>query len=114
MSRGDGRVMRLVAERLTEVPTPIIVLARDVYGVEQTTRAQVEAIRRAVKRLAQQERAYAFRASIRTRSTLNVRMPRSQAEVEASQHRSQAMMAARLRRHSPNTSASAWRCGTGG
>jgi hypothetical protein len=57
MSRGDGRVMRAVERRLTANWTPVVVLAREVYDVEQPTRAQVEAVRRAVRRLVEQERA---------------------------------------------------------
>lgn len=52
MSRGAGRVMRELEQRLTGWPTPIVVLARDIYAVDEPTRAQIESVRRAAKRLA--------------------------------------------------------------
>ena len=102
MSRGDGSVMRAVVERLTDTPTPIEELACDVFGVQRATRAQVETVRRAVKRLIEQERADAFRHSLfrldkrsrsRTRSTLNTDATnRGRSRVEAKRRRAQALM----------------------
>ena len=43
--------MREVQGRLTSTPIPIVVLAREVYAVSEPTRAQIESVRRAVKRL---------------------------------------------------------------
>ena len=64
MSRGAGRVMRQVQQRLTTTPTPVMILARAVYGVPEPTRAQVESVRRAVKRLEELGQASSRRDSV--------------------------------------------------
>ena len=64
MSRGAGRVMRQVQQRLTTTPTPVMILARDVYGVPEPTRAQVESVRRAVKRLEELGQVSSWRDSV--------------------------------------------------
>jgi hypothetical protein len=100
--------MREVEQLLTEQPKPIVVLAREVYAVEQPTRAQVEAIRRAAKRLVAQDRAHTDRQSLwwrtdekwpngqpkfsGTRSTLNVRVPLTEAEFEANRRMAEALL----------------------
>jgi len=50
-------VMREVQGRLTSTPIPIVALAREVYAVPEPTRAQIESVRRAVRRLVQLGRA---------------------------------------------------------
>jgi hypothetical protein len=49
--------MREVEPRLTEQAIPIVVLAREVYAVEEPTRAHIEAVRRACGRLVELGRA---------------------------------------------------------
>lgn len=57
MSRGAGWTMIAVEAHLSPERRTIHDLAARVYGVHSVTRAQVEAVRRACKRLAQLDRA---------------------------------------------------------
>lgn len=98
MSRGAGRVMREVRSILTVEPTPIVVLARRVYGVQEPSRAQVESVRRASKRLVQLGHAHVRRRTVWwatgevwpsgeprfewLRSTLNVRTAKTEEGLE--------------------------------
>lgn len=65
MSRGAGRVMRELEHRLSGWPTPLVVLARDIYAVDEPTRAQIESVRRAAKRLRDLGRARTPRGCVR-------------------------------------------------
>ncbi len=60
MSKGPGRTMRAVEALLTGTPQAIAEIARHVYGVSgsELTRAQVESVRRACKRLSAIGRAH--------------------------------------------------------
>ncbi len=96
--------MQAVAALLTDEPQAIHGLACQVYGVDQwedLTRAQVEAVRRACKRLAELDRAELTRLSTsrvrpnhdpcggrgRYPSYLTARTPRSAEEREAAEQR---------------------------
>jgi hypothetical protein len=52
MSRGPGTVMTRLEALLTDEPQTVWWLAIDVYGGADPSRAQVESVRRAAKRLA--------------------------------------------------------------
>ena len=51
MSRGAGRVMRELEQRLTPRWTPVAILAREIYETDEPTRAQMVAALRASRRL---------------------------------------------------------------
>lgn len=51
MSRGPGRVMVELEQRLTSKWTPVAVMASDIYGTDPPTRAQIQAVSRAGRRL---------------------------------------------------------------
>jgi hypothetical protein len=100
MSRGAGRVMREAQQRLTSTPTPVVILARDIYAVQEPTRSQVESVRRAVRRLVELGRAEAWRGTVywppgarwpdceEMRATLNVRTALTAEEREQMRRRS--------------------------
>lgn len=113
MSRGAGRVMREVEQRLTEHPIPIVVLAREIYAVDEPARAHIEAVRRACRRLIElgraerpikQERFIAWDSGVdrsalpRHRSSW-VRAPLSADVVERRRLEADAIVAERRRQH---------------
>lgn len=59
MSRGHGRIERAILDAVAEAPLykglPISELSAIVYGVEEPSRSQVVSLRRAVRRLEEQE-----------------------------------------------------------
>src|SRR5215204_2976316 len=63
MSRGPGRIMIAVEQRLTAEPQPVADLAATVFRVDRNrlTRAQIESVRQACKRLAKRDRAHVTR-----------------------------------------------------
>jgi hypothetical protein len=63
MSRGPGRVMLAVEDRLTTKWRTLPALAADVFDSDPPTPSQVESVRRAVRRLKQQGKAQAVRDS---------------------------------------------------
>ena len=63
MSRGPGRVMQELEQRLSERPMALTLLARSIYHTRQPTPAQMESIRRAAARLTELGRAERPRVS---------------------------------------------------
>jgi hypothetical protein len=78
MSQGAGWVMREVEARLTGMPQPIPMVAREVFATETPTRAQIESVRQASRRLRELGVARTARGT--------VRRPRTEAEQEDIRH----------------------------
>lgn len=61
MSRGAGSVMQALEPLLTDRGLPLPVLAACIFDTEQPTKAQVESVRRAARRLHEMGRAHVMR-----------------------------------------------------